>query len=524
MITPHTQVSTAIWLVEDSPLEARVAKRCLEVAYPVEVFSNAAEMIERLSEGTIPLALLLDLNLPGMSGIEACEYVRGIHDALDLPILLLTVRGHKESIVNGLAAGANDYVVKPFDGAELRARVGAVLRTRSLHLRALAAEQSEREALGEVASERRRLQALLTQTSAAVCVLRGHHPVCEYANPAFLRLAQVEGLVGRRVEELAPTLQGNPWLEVVERVMATAEAHIAQAVPARVQRTASGPLEDSFFKIIYEPSRDAEGTVVGVDVLAVDVTEQVVGQRKVEELLSLASHELKTPITSLSLHVQTLQRRIEAGGGTLEPERLKRSLDTVARQVRRQLRLVDDLVDVSRLTASKLKLEVEPVDVCILVTEIVERFREEDGADVEVLLQCPSSSMIVTDPFRLDQVITNLISNAFKYGAGNPITVQVEPAGTRRVRLSVRDEGIGIAPQDLHRVFDRFERAVPGTNYAGLGLGLWICRRIVEAMGGTISVKSELGLGSTFTVELPRSREAQEGAAAALDQPAGEAP
>ncbi|WP_225409024.1 sensor histidine kinase [Stigmatella hybrida] len=226
-----------------------------------------------------------------------------------------------------------------------------------------------------------------------------------------------------------------------------------------------------------------------------------------DEFLGIASHELKTPLTPLRLRLQMLQRQAEGAqrtGESLSPERFSEGLDVALRQVRKLADLVDNLLDVSRITAGRMKLELEDVDLAALASELVSRFTPsavQFGCTLE--LHAPVPVVGRWDRLRVEQVVTNLLTNALKYGAGRPVVVRVEGAG-ERARLTVQDHGIGIAEEDLGRIFERFERAVSDRHYGGLGLGLYITRQIVEALGGTVRVSSRPGMGSTFTLELPR--------------------
>ncbi len=186
---------------------------------------------------------------------------------------------------------------------------------------------------------------------------------------------------------------------------------------------------------------------------------------------------------------------------------LRRSVEdyvaTGARQVKKLSELVSDLLDVTRISGGKLRLEFEDVELATLVREVVTRHEPEAarlGSKLELEIQ--GSVVGRWDRLRLEQVITNLVDNAIKYGAGKPVQVRVQ-VGDNRVVLQVKDEGIGIAPEYLPRIFGRFERAVSERHYGGLGLGLYITRTIVEAMGGHIGVESQPAEGSLFTVELP---------------------
>jgi signal transduction histidine kinase len=218
-----------------------------------------------------------------------------------------------------------------------------------------------------------------------------------------------------------------------------------------------------------------------------------------EEFLHVASHELRGPLGTLRLAVQLLAREVRIGKD-VEPR-----IRTASRQADRLARLADALLDVSRITAGPLELAREDLDAAALVRDAVAHLAEE-AAEVgsAIALVAPEPVPLHGDHARLDQVITNLLSNALKYGGGQPIDVGVRAAGGRVV-ITVRDRGIGIAPEDQARIFGRFERAVSARNYTGLGLGLWIVERIVVAHGGCIAVDSTPGEGATFTVELQAS-------------------
>ena len=224
-----------------------------------------------------------------------------------------------------------------------------------------------------------------------------------------------------------------------------------------------------------------------------------------DDFLSVASHELRTPLTTLRLVTTTLSRRLARSRPDSGSE-LSREVEAIDRQVGRLEALTAALLDVSRIASGRLALHPEPVDLVALVDEIVHRFRADQSEGAPVIEFHGGAGVSGEwDPSRIDQVVSNLIVNAISYGKGKPVHVSVDAAGDAR-RIMVRDEGIGIADDQKARIFERFERAVPSSNYGGLGLGLWIARQIVDAHGGTIDVDSEPGQGSTFTVTLPRRR------------------
>jgi signal transduction histidine kinase len=224
-----------------------------------------------------------------------------------------------------------------------------------------------------------------------------------------------------------------------------------------------------------------------------------------DEFLSVASHELRTPLTPLSLHLRSMQRHADISPGEeMSPVRMAAKLQTMSRQVSRLEKLVEGLLDFSRIASEdELTLDLDEVDLTQLAAEVIERNQAQATQVGSTLkLSAPGPVMGRSDEARLIQVLSHLIANALKFGAGKPVDVILE-AGPENARLTVRDYGIGISPEDRERIFQQFERGVPTRHYGGFGLGLWIVKRIVEALHGSIRVESEVGTGSRFIVDLP---------------------
>ena len=219
-----------------------------------------------------------------------------------------------------------------------------------------------------------------------------------------------------------------------------------------------------------------------------------------DEFLGIASHELFTPITSLAVAIRGLRESTDACTDDSLRVRLFRNAE---RQVARLARLVQELLDVTRIDGGRMSLVVDELDLCEVVRDVLERFSLElDRDHIEAHLSAPHPVVGRWERTRLEQVATNLVGNAIKFGRGRPIHLSVALSDGRG-ELSVGDQGIGIAADQQGLIFERFQRAVSSRHFAGLGLGLYITRQIVEAHGGTLLLKSVVDEGSTFTVRLP---------------------
>ena len=223
-----------------------------------------------------------------------------------------------------------------------------------------------------------------------------------------------------------------------------------------------------------------------------------------DDLLSICSHELRTPVTGMKLQTELMRRqlgKLDPGDGG--PEKLQKLVGQTDRQLDRLTKLIEEMLDFSRISGGRLPIKAEPLDLTEVVRTTVDWLRPQCVlAGCTVDLDAPAPVLGNFDRFRLEQVLTNLLTNAVRYGAGKPIHVRLtEEEGC--ARLSVRDQGMGIAAVDQARIFEPYERAVPASSISGLGLGLYIARHIVNAHGGTLTVESVVGRGSVFRADFP---------------------
>jgi PAS domain S-box-containing protein len=271
--------------------------------------------------------------------------------------------------------------------------------------------------------------------------------------------------------------------------------------------------------LTVSPIRDSRGVIIGASKIARDITEKKRLEREREELLArerdssrrlaeavaardeliaVAAHELRNPLNVFLLTLQLLHRLSNTPRGF---EQARSLIEKTRRQLGRMSTLVDRLLDVTRVRAGTFELYREKFELGGLLKEVVGRFTSEDPA-LPIALKLEAEIECEWDRIRIDQAVTNLISNAVKYGMQKPIEVSARILGDQVV-LSVRDHGPGISPEDQQRIFDRFERVAEPFGNGGLGLGLWITRQIAQAHGGTILAESELGKGATFVMNLP---------------------
>jgi signal transduction histidine kinase len=220
-----------------------------------------------------------------------------------------------------------------------------------------------------------------------------------------------------------------------------------------------------------------------------------------DEFFSAVAHELRNPLNALHLTMAGLIRS-QSGPSPLTPEQVVARVNRASMQVARMARLVDDMLDVSRISGGRLQLQLEDFDASPVLAEVVARMKD-DAAPSIISLSMPPSVLIRCDRARFAQIASNLLSNAIVYGNQTPIEVRLEHDDAT-IRLTVADHGIGIADADQERIFERFEKLGTEKPNVRFGVGLWVAREVVRALEGHIRVASKLGEGSTFLVELPK--------------------
>jgi signal transduction histidine kinase len=354
-------------------------------------------------------------------------------------------------------------------------------------------------------TERNRLHSLFMQAPVLINIFEGPDHKFVLCNPLSIEAADGIDSTGKTLREAFPEYENQGG-----------ETHFLKEFKSRLELQ-TGPKE-RYYNVVFQPWRNLRGEVVGIMNIAVDVTVEVLAKQAQErtmkdleatvqardDFMSIASHELRTPLTSLKLQNQMRERNLKREmTDAFTPAKLEKMFRTDSIQIERLVRLVDDMLDVSRIQTGKLSIAREPVDLKAMLADVLERHAMQismTGAMID--FKAEDGVVGKWDRFRLEQVFANLLTNAAKYGQGQPVLIGAGKRG-KVAYFWVKDHGRGIAPDSQERVFDRFERAIPASEVSGLGLGLFIAREIVTQHGGKIALQSEPGLGSTFTVELP---------------------
>jgi signal transduction histidine kinase len=479
-------------LIADDNADMRdYLRRLFGVRWAVETVANGRQALDAIRTRR-PDLVISDVMMPELDGFGLIAAVRADPALRDLPVIMLSARAGEDARIEGLQAGATDYLGKPFASRELLVRVEALL------LRAAVRAAEDRQA--------RRFATIFEQAPISVAILRGPDHVFEIANLPYRHTIGGRDVVGRTVAEALPEVVSQGFIAVLDRVYQTGEPYAGHSVPVELQRTPDGPLESSFFDVVYQPLTDGSGAVTGIATIGHDVTSLATARRDAEaasrakdEFLAMLGHELRNPLAPIMTALELMRLSPTAGA--------VRERAVIERQVAHLVGLVDDLLDVSRITRGKVELRPEAVAVADIVARAVEVVsplfeQRRHGLTVEV----PDGLAVHGDPTRLAQVMSNLLANAAKYTPNGGQIIVRATRDAEQVTLSVADNGVGIEPTMLQRVFEPFaqERQSIDRAQGGLGLGLAIVDNLVKLHGGTVTAKSDgRGHGSTFTVNLP---------------------
>ena len=504
-------VKAPILLVDDHPANLVALEAILSpLGHDLVMARSGEEALRHILQRDFAL-ILLDVQMAGMNGFETAGLIKQHPRSRHIPIIFMTaVNRDAMHVFRGYSQGAVDYLLKPFDAEILRSKVSVFVELYVRGEKLKAQEQllrvREREMLERKSQERYR--HLLDAMPGCVWAADASGRVNYWNQPGLAYCGFDPGAIAD--ESFWECLHPDDRVEARTHWEAGLRGGVPFERQVRIKRAADGSYRWHIARAV--PERGEQGDIVGWIASATDIDDQKRAEEALrkaivlrDDFLSVASHELRTPLTSLKLEVANLAR-IARRDSTDGAPKVIAKVEKIDSQAARLHRLIDELLDVSRIAAGRLELHMEQVDIAQVVNEVGTRFSEEAlRVGCTLTVRAPVAVVGNWDKSRLDQVVTNLVSNAIKYGDCKPIDVDLG-ADDERAVLVIRDHGVGIAPHDHERIFGRFERAASSRNYGGIGLGLWIVKQIVDALGGTVNVESTQGSGSTFTVELPRGR------------------
>lgn len=388
-------------------------------------------------------------------------------------------------------------------------------RTEQEAQRALLELVREQAARAEAESMRSQLNRIFEQAPAVVALTTGPDHVFDLANPRYRELVGQREMIGKPVREALPEVVEQGFLDLLDMVYRTGEPYVGQEVPAVIQRDNAATYE-GYFNFVYQPLVSAAGTVYGILIHAVEVTEQVRARQEVErkaaelalltqelertnreldQFAYIASHDLKAPLRGVSNITSWLEEDL---GGRLSGETLE-YMRLMKERVARMENLINALLDYSR--AGRVRGEPQPVELQRLVRDVVELVAVPDHLEVAIADGLPR---IMADPIAIQQVFQNLISNAAKYATSKIEIGCRELAGD--YEFYVRDDGPGIEPRYHDRIWGMFQRLHAPGEGDGTGVGLAIVKKVTDAYGGSVTVESELGAGATFRLKWPKQQ------------------
>jgi signal transduction histidine kinase len=486
--------------------------------------------------------ILLDLNLPGMSGREVLSEIKRHPELKVIPTIIVTSSEADLDILQTYELGANSYVVKPVDFDRFTSLVNiiedfwlTIARLPTMELRAQYSKPSKPIQPENQITDIDHLQEI------QVLMIEDNDPdadliieLLDQSHMPHFRVHRAETLSqGKKILNvqhvdiviLDLSLPDSMDIQTIEEVLTTAP-YVPIVVLTGYEdktfelRTIRFGAQDYLYKgkieqpvlvrsLLYAIERKRIELELSRSLIreseAKEVAEKAVGIR--DEFLAIASHELRTPLTSLKMQMELLTRfLVTEKWDKSHLNRLFKLTENANQQVDRFARLVNTLLDISKIQSGRLKLDLSEFDLNQMISETIQRLSDElKKAGIEPTMNFSGALIGEWDKLRLEQVIINLITNVIKYSRSKSVNVSTELTHKNRVYIKVKDQGVGIAPDNVERIFQRFERAVSGRDktISGLGLGLYIVRQIINAHGGTIQVESELGQGSTFVIDIP---------------------
>jgi len=440
--------------------------------------------------------ILLDLMMPGMSGMEVLEKIRALDDTL--LVIIITGYATVASAVEAMKKGAYDFIAKPFTPDQLRIVVKRALERRMLQKEAEFLRSERERSLRDVATEKSRVKTIINCMGDGILVCDRDSCIV-LANPAASRMLSIpeSRLLGNSVSQ--SNLQSELSKTIEDSLQKEESAYTSIS-----QELSIGDSREMFLRAHTAPVRNDLGDIMGSVTVLQDISHLKELDKMKSEFIAMVAHELRAPIATVEQQLTVI-----VGGMAGELNEKQQQMMTRAKErTSSVLTLIKDLLDLSKLEAGKMVQYKEPLSLAELIPRVVEAMKADaEGKKIRIEILHPlSSSIIQADQNSMEGILNNLISNAIKYTPdGGRVTIGLADDDSF-LKVSVTDTGIGIKGEDIPRIFDKFYRVKSSDTrqIVGTGLGLSIVKSIVDAHMGTISVESTEGKGTTFTVLLPK--------------------
>jgi PAS domain S-box-containing protein len=490
---PLRQDMPCVLLADDNADLREYARRLLSEHYAVHAVADGQAALDAARE-LHPDLIISDVMMPRLDGFGLISEVRADPQLRATPIILLSARAGEESRIEGLDRGADDYLVKPFSARELLVRAGTLIRSAELRRHAEEA--------------RTQFETLLNEAPLGVFLVDEHFRIAAVNPIALPMIGDATDLVGRDFESVVhASWPDGPAQEILQRFRATlqtGEPHVApEFIALRKDRQVLEYYEWQINRIPLPGGR--RGVVcyfrdISRSVLAREALREADSRK--DEFLATLSHELRNPLAPLRSSLEIVRRVASA------PPSASAALEIMDRQLSHLVRLVDDLLEVSRITRGQVELRREHVRLDAAINSAIETSEPLIRAgNHRLIVSLPDEPLLLdADPVRLAQIFANLLNNAAKYSdQGGQIEIAARRDGDDAL-VTIRDSGDGIAPEQLGKLFQIFTRGARSSrrNQSGLGIGLALVRRLTEMHGGRVEATSEgIGKGSCFSVRLP---------------------
>jgi DNA-binding response OmpR family regulator len=461
-------------------------------SFPVDTATNGEEALKKVLKNSYAL-IILDVQMPGMDGFEVAETISGYSKAQDVPIIFLSaVNTDKKFITKGYSSGAIDYITKPIDPDILLLKVNTLYRLyeqkRQLN-EVQASLRSEiefrKQAQLETNEKALELKFILESIPQIAFTTRADGTI-EYTNSRWLNYARSENEFPKTHPE-----DGDIAGEIIKMV----ESKLPLEMEVRVKARGQDNYRYHLLRVL--PVKENSQIIKWVGTFT-DIEEQKQASKKKDEFISVASHELKTPLTSIQGYVQLLERSVTADDSS------RAYISRALTQIKKLDTLIADLLDISKIESGKLKLNMHEFNFGNMLEETLQMIRQT-YPEHQVTFAGNVHVMVKGDETRLEQVIVNFISNAIKYSPDSrQVKVTAEIVSGNKLMVKVRDFGIGISLADQTYIFDKFYRSeTSSARFQGLGIGLYICADILQRHQCEFGVDSEPGKGSTFYFAIP---------------------